>query len=114
MLTNFKFGLIAEYIVIIYYFCRGYLVIKHRWRSRVGEIDLIFTRGKKIIFCEVKARRSEFNKEYFITYNQQKRLRKAAEYFLAIHPNYNKYMVSFDLVIVRPFKLPVIIKNWQL
>jgi putative endonuclease len=36
----------------------GFIIIERKFRSKVGEIDLIATKGQLLVFCEVKSRRS--------------------------------------------------------
>ncbi len=110
---NHHFGLLAEYLVIIRYMFHGYLPIKHRWKSNLGEIDLIMRRGKSIIFCEVKARSSNFlDASECVSHNQKNRLKKSSEYFLALHPKWCIKQVRFDLAIVRSFSDIKIYKDW--
>ena len=110
---NHTFGLLAEYLVIIKYFFTGYLPLKHRWKSNAGEIDLILKRYRTIIFCEVKARRSNFTQaENYVTETQKRRLTRAAEHFLALNPRLHAKNVRFDLAIVRSCFNIKIFRGW--
>ncbi len=109
---NHTRGLLAEYIVIIRYILKGYFPIKHRWKSKMGEIDIILKRGKSIIFCEVKARSSDFNIENPVSYIQKQRIIKSAEYFIAINRNLKIKNTSFDLAIVKSIFDIKLYKGW--
>ena len=37
---------------------RGYRILKRNYRQKTGEIDIIAGKGKLLVFCEVKCRRS--------------------------------------------------------
>jgi putative endonuclease len=49
--------------------------------------------------------------ENIVPKNQQNRIRRSAELFLSHNDKYNGCEVRFDLVFIRPYKLPVIIEN---
>ncbi len=109
-IKNFKFGLYAEYLVMLIYNLKFYSVLKHRMRNYAGEIDVICQRGKQLVFIEVKARKNEVD-DILCTSFQQNKIRKAAEIYLAANPKYRNFDLRFDLVVVRPWKFPEIIEN---
>jgi putative endonuclease len=110
MITNFRFGVLAEYFVMLLYQLQFYSILHHRMRNIAGEIDLICQRGKLLVFVEVKARSSNFD-DILCTNAQQQRIRRAAEIFIQRNTKYSQYQIRFDLVIIRPYKFPKIIKN---
>ncbi|MES2215333.1 MAG: YraN family protein [Pseudomonadota bacterium] len=110
MITNFRFGLFAEYFVMVWYMLRFYNVIAHRKRNFAGEIDIICQRARSLVFIEVKARSSKFD-DVLCTPYQQNRIRRTAEVFLQNNPKYQNFDMRFDLVVIRPYKLPEIIEN---
>lgn len=109
-MSSFRYGLYAEYLVMLIYKLRFYSIIAHRMRNFVSEIDVICQRGRTIVFVEVKWRSSEID-DVLCTIAQQQKIRRAAEVFLQKHSKYREYDVRFDLVLVKPYKLPKIIKN---
>ncbi|MGI4776312.1 MAG: YraN family protein [Janthinobacterium lividum] len=109
-MSNENLGLLAEYLVLIIYKLKFYRVIHHRMRNYAGEIDLIVQRGKQLVFIEVKARTSDFDTK-FISFDQRQRIKNAAQIFLVSNNKYSNLDVRFDLVIVKPFRIPEIIKN---
>ena len=106
------YGKIAEYFVMVKYFLSGYVPIRHRWKTKAGEIDIIFKRGKSIIFCEVKARSTDFPLERYVSQNQQNRLARAMEYFMSLNSRMKIEDVRFDLAIVKNPVDIKIYKNW--
>lgn len=67
---------------------RGWIIQGAGYRCRMGEIDLIATKGKYIAFTEVKLRRSAAygTAGEAVTYRKQERLRAAALLYLQTHP----------------------------
>lgn len=112
MASRHYFGLVAEYFIIALYRIKFYQILQHRMRNYAGEIDLIALRGKNIVFIEVKARSTYDNYcDHILQHRQQQRITRAAQLFLAYNPKYQHYQSRFDLAIVMPYKLPIIIKN---
>ena len=110
MLTTFKFGLFAEYLVMLLYILRFYNIIGHRKRNFAGEIDIICQRAKVIVFIEVKARGNDLDDVLCGKY-QQDRIRRSAEVFMQRNPKYHGFDMRFDLVLIRPYRWPLLIKN---
>lgn len=108
-MKNSTFGLIAEYLTIIIYRIKFYQILYHRKRYYTGEIDIIALRSKQLVFIEVKARRSFDYK--ILSNNQQMRIKKSISMFLNSNAKYRNYNIRCDLVIIRPYNLPMIIKN---
>ena len=52
----FKFGLSAESRAAAYLIAKGHRIVARRWRSPVGEIDIVARRRGTLVFVEVKAR----------------------------------------------------------
>ena len=63
---------------------RGFDLVARNWRCRIGELDLIVTRGDMLVFCEVKTRRgSGFGGGYeAVTGRKRTKVRAITEAFL--------------------------------
>jgi putative endonuclease len=85
---------------------RGYRVVARRYRTPLGEIDLIVRRGRLLAFVEVKARPDLDLALGALGARQRERTRRAAELFLLRHPGHADCILRFDLVAVRPWRLP--------
>ena len=109
-MKNFKLGILAEYLVSFLYRIRLYSILHHRMKTYVGEIDLVALRGRQLVFIEVKARKYGLE-EGTVSIHQQERIKRSAELFLSKNLEYKNYDVRFDLVVVQPYKWPLIIKN---
>lgn len=111
MIGTYKFGIIAEYIVIFMLLLKGYKILQLRYRNYAGEIDIIAHKKKLICFIEVKARMKLDRNYDLVSEKQVMRIRRAASLFLAQHTIYNDHDVRFDLVIVSSRALPQHLKN---
>ena len=49
-------GQTGEAIAAKYYIQKGYLLLNHNYRTRMGELDLVLYKDDTIVFAEVKTR----------------------------------------------------------
>ena len=80
-------GRSAEELVAERLIAAGWTVLGRNWRGAGGEIDLIVAKDGRVRFVEVKARRREDGlSEDAVSHAQRRRLRRAAELWLAQGP----------------------------
>jgi len=79
----------------------GYQILEQNYRSRSGEIDLIAQQGKRVVFVEVKTRRSlKFGApQAAVTPTKQKQISKLALSYLQTH-NLLDVPCRFDVVAI--------------
>jgi putative endonuclease len=72
-----------------------------------NELDLVLRRGRRLVFCEVKAKTAERYGDPFemVGSEKQRRIRRAAEGWLAAHPEAAQLEVRFDVVAFRGGRL---------
>ncbi len=77
-------GSIGEQATLDAYRNLGYRLVARNWRCRLGELDLVVTRGGTLVFCEVKTRRGpSFGGGYeAVTWRKRAKIRSLAEAFL--------------------------------
>ncbi len=102
----YRRGLGAEKKAAALFLLKGFRVLDARWKSPVGEIDLVLGRGSLIVFCEVKQRRALDAGLEAVTPRQQQRIARAAEAWFAAHPDRIGCDARFDVVVVAPYRLP--------
>ena len=97
-------GARAERRARLFYLLRGYRVLERNSRPGRVEVDLVLRRGKRVVFCEVKAKLGERygDPAEMVGLEKQERLRRAAEAWLAEHPEACEWEVRFDVVSVTP------------
>jgi putative endonuclease len=81
----FRLGLSAETRAAALLLVKGFRIVARRWRSPVGEIDLVVRRGRLLVFVEVKARGAFDDAAEAVTERQRRRIAAAAEAWLASH-----------------------------
>lgn len=101
-----RFGRHAETFCVWWLRLRGYRVLARRFVAGVGEIDIVARRGSLLAVVEVKARADFQNGESPLTSRQRGRIHRAAEVFLARFPRFANHDVRFDLMLVRPWRVP--------
>ncbi len=97
----------AERRVRRYFRLRGYRILAANAWAGGNELDLIVRRGRRLVFCEVKAKTGP---EYgdpleMVTPEKARRVRRAAEAWLAARPELAGLEVAFDVVAVRAGRL---------
>jgi len=102
----FALGLSAESRAAAFLIAKGYRIVARRWRSPVGEIDIVARRRKTLVFVEVKAREKLDDAAEAVIFRQQRRIIAAAEAWLASHPDDVMSDIRFDVVLVAPKSLP--------
>jgi putative endonuclease len=94
---------------------RGYRIVARRFRTPLGEIDLVARRGRLLAFVEVKARGDLEQALVALSARQRQRTARAAELFLLRRPDLAGHTLRFDLVAVRPWRLPRhLVDAWRL
>lgn len=99
-------GSAAEYIAAIFLMLKGYRILAMRYKTKLGEIDIIARKGDLAVFVEVKARSDEMGAVDAVSYASQKRIRAASDLWLARQQDYARLSQRYDIVAILPGKLP--------
>jgi putative endonuclease len=102
----FGLGISAESRAAAWLIAHGYRILARRYKSPMGEIDIIAARRYTLIFVEVKARATLDEAALSITPRQKQRIAAAAEIWLANNPVPAIRDMRFDVILVAPGKLP--------
>ena len=99
---SYLFGIFAEYYVIFLFFFKGYILLKHRYKTKMGEIDLIFKNKDNLIAVEVKARKdTNTNIGEVVSFKQYKRIMNSLKLFLNKNIEYSNFNTRIDVVLVK-------------
>ena len=102
----FRLGISAESRAAAFLIAKGFRILARRWRSPVGEIDIIARRRQLLIFVEVKARETLDDAAWSVTDRQRARIAAAAELWLARQGDHDFRDMRFDAVLVAPGRIP--------
>jgi len=102
----FRTGLSAESRAAALLVAKGFRIVARRWKSPVGEIDIVARRRSLMVFVEVKARNNLDEAAESVTMRQRSRIANAAEAFIATYPDSSVTEMRFDAILVAPGKMP--------
>ena len=97
----------GEWLAAAALMLKGYRIVERRYRTRLGEIDLIARRGLLVLIVEVKVRRTLVEAMEAVGRESERRIEAAADLWLARQPEWGRLSVRFDLVAVLPRRWPV-------
>jgi putative endonuclease len=94
-------GSYGENLAARWYEEHGYVLVGRNWRCREGEIDLVLTRARLLVFCEVKTRSSNAygSPAAAVTPAKQARLRKLGMRWIDAH-QMRPSAIRFDVACV--------------
>ena len=95
-----RLGHVAEWRAVWRLRLAGYTILARRYKTRLGEIDIVARRGGILVFVEVKARPEMLVAVDALGARQFGRVARAASLFIARHPRHAVCSVRFDAVLV--------------
>ena len=100
-------GRAAERRARLHYRLRGYKILDANVWIGGRELDVVARRGRRLVFCEVKAKRGDGLGDplEMVGSEKQRRLRRAAAGWLARHPEAGGLAMSFDVVAIQGGRL---------
>jgi len=104
-------GQMAENITVFFLRIKIFSILKKNFKTPVGEIDIIAKRGDLLVFVEVKMRNSKQGMAEALDAVNQRRIIRAAKYYLAGNPQMADKNLRFDVIFLSPFAFPVHLKG---
>lgn len=96
-------GIFTEGIARTYLIKKGYQILCSNYKTKLGEIDIIGKKEKKIIFFEVKANRinysGNFSPEIRVNQEKKNKLAKIATFYLT-NNNLNDFSWQIDIISI--------------
>jgi len=107
----YRRGHSSEWLAAAALVLKGFRIVARRYRTKLGEIDLIARRGNLVLIVEVKARKSLMEAMEAIAYESEQRIEGAADLWLSRQRDHAKISMRFDMVAVLPWRWPVHVEN---
>jgi putative endonuclease len=112
--TSYTTGLAAESLCCLILRLKFYRILAQRYKTPVGEIDIVAARGKTVIAIEVKSRATRDEGLESISSHQRNRIARTLEHFIMRHPRFARANLRFDVMLATPRRWPMHIKNaWR-
>ena len=96
----------GEALAALFLQMRFYRIRDRRFKTPVGEIDLVAEKGDAIVFVEVKTRLRPGDEAMALEAVNRARIVRAAQYWLARHPAENGRDFRFDVIFLAPRRWP--------
>ncbi|MHB1102479.1 MAG: YraN family protein [Devosia sp.] len=106
-----QFGRRGEDLAAWFLRTKLYRVVERRFKTPVGEIDLIVNRFGTTVFVEVKTRQRREDELDALLHVNKRRLVRAAQFYLMRNPRLAETPLRFDVIFLAPFSLPRHVKN---
>ena len=100
-------GSLAEYRAALSLIVKGYRIVAFRYRTKLGEIDIIARKGNLIACVEVKARRSLEDSVFAVSDFAQRRIRAASDVWLSKQRDSARLSIRYDIISVTPWRWPI-------
>ncbi len=110
----YRSGHSGERLAALRLMLTGYRILARRYRTKMGEIDLIARRGDIVAFIEVKRRAELAQGLEAVTPQARTRIRRAAELYLRRNPALAERALRFDVMVITPWAWPRhIVDAWR-
>ncbi len=101
----------GETIAVIWLMLKGYRIVARRYKTKIGEVDIIARKRDVVAMVEVKARNSVGEAMDAVDRTTMRRIEAAGDIWLAKQRDFARLSVRYDLVAILPRKLPVHVKR---
>jgi putative endonuclease len=96
----------GEALAALFLRAKFYRIRDRRYKTPVGEIDLVAERGNGLVFVEVKTRTRGSGETEALEAVNASRIVRAAEHWLARHPREAEKSCRFDVIFLAPGRWP--------
>ena len=107
--TSYTTGKLSEWFAGLFFLLKGYKILQTRFKTKVGEVDLLLAKGNSLIAVEVKFRKNCGDASYAITPRQAQRVRQTLLWAHKKYPYYEN--LRCDTLLISYNKWPIHIQN---
>lgn len=107
--TNYQAGKLSETFAGLFLMFKGYKILQRRFKTKVGEIDILAAHNNILIAIEVKFRKKHKDLPFTITPKQTQRIRRTLEWAQKKYPHYTG--LRCDTLLISYDKWPIHIQN---
>lgn len=101
----------AEALAAWYLQLKLYRIRDRRYKTPVGEIDLIAEKAGTVVFVEVKSRTKHGSEASALEAVNRSRINRAAQYWLSRHAGESGKDCRFDVIFLAPGRWPRHLKD---
>lgn len=105
-LKAYRKGHRAEWLAALSLILRGHSIEARRFRTPLGEIDLIARKADLVLFVEVKARATHQLGLDSVNRTAQQRIAKAGNWWLSQQRDFHQLSWRFDVITIVPWRWP--------
>ncbi len=103
----------SEHLAALILRLKGFTILETRYKTPVGEIDLVAKRSNLIAFVEVKARPAVEDALSAVSHRAQRRIIAAADVFVARHPHLAHCDMRYDIFAVAGWRIKHVERAWR-
>ncbi|MDR1366278.1 MAG: YraN family protein [Holosporales bacterium] len=82
---------------------KGYRILRHRYKCKQGEVDIICEKRHAVVFIEVKYRSTLDQALFAVDKQKYNRIQKVALHFIKTNPQYHNCNLRVDIVAIGRF-----------
>ncbi|MCL6705784.1 YraN family protein [Pseudomonas sp. R2.Fl] len=101
-----RWGHVAEWLGALFLLTRGYRILAVRYRTRLGEVDIIVRKGDVVAFVEVKSRRDPRAAVDAVTETTKRRIQAASDLWIGRRRDAHRLTRRYDILAFSGWKLP--------
>jgi len=104
-IENLQMGKLAEERAQDFLKAEGFSIVECNWRNRIGEIDVIGEKEKKLHFFEVRYRKSAEDIDFAFPSSKQEQVKKMVSLYVARIDQEKYQSIHASLIFVTPQKI---------